>query len=670
MSTFFSMEEATNSGTLVCDFIDQRKSQILGEWERRIRSLPVTEGLHGRALRDHIPELLESIARVVRSVHTGKPATLGNLPDLHALERLDAGFDLRAAASELATLRDVILEMWEQEAAEAVTAAEIQRLNRAIDDTLARSVDRFARARERTLRALDQVSSVALGTSDLNAFLSKLLTVLLENTEAVDSTAILLKDDGGLLRARAAVGLEEEVAQGFSLPVGVGFSGTVAQKKEPLLLRDAVSDPLVQSPVIKRRGVHALYGVPLIHEDEVIGVAHMGSRTAFEFSEMDKQLFRAMAQRATAVIVQAQLLDRLRASEERLRLAAHASRVGIWELDLTTLTAWRNELHDRAFGYGEMLPEWSFEIFLAHVHEEDRERVRESMQRAMKEQGAFSEEVRVRWPDGTLHWMAVTGQVEKHDSGRPTRMVGTNMDITDRKHREQEDRMRAEFERQLIGVVSHDLRNPLSAILLATAALVRREELDERTLKSVIRIQSSAERATRLVKDLLDFTQARLGGGIRIERRPADLHTLTRSVLEEVEAAYPGREMQVRSQGNGRGEWDPDRLAQVVQNLVTNALKYSPEGTPVQVVTRGEDGQVVLSVHNQGVPIPLERRQHLFEPMQRATADVDKAGRSVGLGLYIVKHIVDAHGGTIEVRSSESEGTTFTVRWPRTSPQT
>jgi PAS domain S-box-containing protein len=355
--------------------------------------------------------------------------------------------------------------------------------------------------------------------------------------------------------------------------------------------------------------------------------------------------------------------EAIRRAEERLRLATHASRVGIWELDFTTMTAWRNEAYDRAFGYEERLPEWSFDIFLAHIHAEDRERVRESMQRAMKERGAFDMEFRVRWPDGTLHWMAASGRVE--DSGGAVRMVGTNVDITDRKRQEQEAREHAALERQLIGIVSHDLRNPLNAILLSVAALVRREELDERTLRSVIRIQTSAERATRLVQDLLDFTQARLGGGIRIDRRPADLHLVTRGVLDEVEAAHPGREVQVRHHGDGRGEWDPDRLAQVVQNLVTNALKYSPEGTPVHVVTRGDGGQVVLTVQNQGAPIPSERLGRLFEPMQRATADVGNAGRSVGLGLYIVKHIVDGHGGTIDVRSTDEEGTTFTVRLPR-----
>jgi signal transduction histidine kinase len=229
----------------------------------------------------------------------------------------------------------------------------------------------------------------------------------------------------------------------------------------------------------------------------------------------------------------------------------------------------------------------------------------------------------------------------------------------------EELRQRADFEQQLIGIVSHDLRTPLSAILLGVAGLLRGEELSEQQTKRVVRIQSSAERANRLIRDLLDFTQARLAGGIRLERRAMNLHALIQSVLEEVEATYSDRELRVSRDGDGSGEWDPDRLGQVVQNLVTNALKYSPGGTPVRIETHAEDGGMALSVHNDGAPIPPERLGRIFQPFQRASGEVDTASRSIGLGLYIVKQLVEAHGGTVSVESTAEAGTTFTVRLPR-----
>jgi signal transduction histidine kinase len=229
----------------------------------------------------------------------------------------------------------------------------------------------------------------------------------------------------------------------------------------------------------------------------------------------------------------------------------------------------------------------------------------------------------------------------------------------------EELRQRADFEQQLIGIVSHDLRTPVSAILLGVTALLRGEELSVRQTKSVVRIQSSAERAHRMIRDLLDFTQARLAEGIRIEPRPTNLHELIQGVLEEVEASHDDREIQLSRDGDGRGEWDPDRLSQVIQNLVTNALKYSPRGTPVRIETHAEEGGVVLSVHNEGAPIPPERLEKIFQPLQRASGEVDKAGRSIGLGLYIVKQVVEAHGGTVSVESTAGAGTTFTVWLPR-----
>ncbi|MFP2902126.1 sensor histidine kinase [Corallococcus sp. 4LFB] len=182
--------------------------------------------------------------------------------------------------------------------------------------------------------------------------------------------------------------------------------------------------------------------------------------------------------------------------------------------------------------------------------------------------------------------------------------VGTSMDVHELRQAQAQQQQRADFEQQLIGIVSHDLRNPVSAILLGAASLMRREELDERSTKAVSRIQSAAERAHRMIRDLLDFTQARLGGGLRIQRRPSDLHELIDGVLEEIEATHPDREIRRRRGGSGLGEWDPDRLGQMAQNLVTNALRYSPRDTAVLVETLGTDDAVTLSIHNAGAPSP------------------------------------------------------------------
>ncbi|WP_275900315.1 GAF domain-containing sensor histidine kinase [Pyxidicoccus trucidator] len=222
----------------------------------------------------------------------------------------------------------------------------------------------------------------------------------------------------------------------------------------------------------------------------------------------------------------------------------------------------------------------------------------------------------------------------------------------------------AQLREQLIGIVSHDLRNPLNAITLSTATLMRRTDLDDRARRGLSRILESADRANRLIRDLLDFTQARMGQALPVKFKPMDLQVLTQQVVDEVGLATPGRRFDLESTGDGRGSWDSDRIAQVLTNLLTNAVQYSPPGTPIRVKTEAEAGQVVISVCNQGPPIPEHILPGLFEPMTRG-ADSGSELRSIGLGLYIVDQIVRAHSGRVEVESTREAGTTFRVRLPR-----
>jgi signal transduction histidine kinase len=223
---------------------------------------------------------------------------------------------------------------------------------------------------------------------------------------------------------------------------------------------------------------------------------------------------------------------------------------------------------------------------------------------------------------------------------------------------------RADFERHLVGIVSHDLTTPISAISLSTEMLLKDRDLTPRQRTGLERIDSSVQRARRLIRDLLDFTQARLGEGLPVRPQPLELHGLTRTVIEEIASAHPTRQLRLTSSGDTGGSWDPDRLAQVLTNLVNNALSYSPPDTPVRVEVLGEGEAVLLRIHNEGEPIPAELLPRLFEPLERGALP-GHGGRSIGLGLFIVNHIVRAHGGAVEVRSEPHEGTTFTVRLPR-----
>jgi PAS domain S-box-containing protein len=223
-----------------------------------------------------------------------------------------------------------------------------------------------------------------------------------------------------------------------------------------------------------------------------------------------------------------------------------------------------------------------------------------------------------------------------------------------------------ELRERVLGIIGHDLLNPLSAILMAASTL-----RDDPSLLSparvASRILSSAHRIESIISDLLDLSQARLGGGIAITRAPTDAHALCRRILEELQAVNPGREIRFTPEGDADGRWDADRLEQVVSNLVSNALQYGPPDAAVNVDSRGTATDWTFSVHNSGDPIPTDVLPHIFDPFKRGRpeAEVSRGRRNLGLGLFIARELVLAHQGTIEVTSTAGQGTWFVVRLPR-----
>jgi PAS domain S-box-containing protein len=824
--------EVGHESTHLKDFIQEYQHMLLDEWERRVRGYPAAVRLEVSSLRDHVPQILARIAWLLRRDPSAGPGGLRGLTDRHALDRLDEGYDLRTAAEELSILRDTILDVWEREVDGAISVREVRQLDKAIDAVIAASAARFAEARERSLKALDRVSSAALGTGDLDTFLPRLMTVLVETVDSVDSVVILLRNERDELRVRAAIGLDADELERYTVKVGEGFSGTVAAHQAPVMVRDASAEPWGNNPFIRGLRIHALYGVPLVHEGRVMGVAHMGSRTAYDFAEGDKQLLRTLGHRATSLIVQAQLVERLRESEARLQAIMEHAPASIYVKDaegrLLVVNRYMERQHHRS--REELLGRTVWEVW----PEEVARRLDEGDRRALAAREPMTMEEVIPEKDGPHTYLSVKFPIPGGSSGRDV-LGGISTDITERQeaaraqallieagtvlaqsldmettlrniaslavaelsdycmvdllgedgqlHRQevlarepecrelmrqamaysprlgsrspvarafetgiaevaditpewldaaarnathravlevlgprsvlvlplkargrtlgvmnlasrepgrmarpmvrtvaqgladraaiaidtarlyQEARDAVRVREDVVAIVSHDLRNPLNAISLSASMLIKREELDARTAKAAARIYSAADRAHRLIRDLLDFTQARVGG-IPLDPRPVVLGELARQVVEEIQSAYPERELTLRVTGEGAVEGDPDRLAQVMANLLGNAVQHSPENTAVGVTVREEADAVFFEVHNEGPPIPADQLPGLFEPFHRGREAGAGTGRSLGLGLFISQRIVVAHGGRLEARSQEGEGTTFTVYLP------
>ncbi|MDC0712704.1 PAS domain-containing sensor histidine kinase [Stigmatella sp. ncwal1] len=355
-------------------------------------------------------------------------------------------------------------------------------------------------------------------------------------------------------------------------------------------------------------------------------------------------------------------------TRERLRLCMEAAQLGTWDWPLAAGRIHWSENIASLLGGVPGGPGDTYEAFLQRVLAEDRSRFAQQVAAALEKPSAFDAEFRVYVPEGAPRWMHARARVLA-ENGRAVRMLGVLRDITLEKKAEEESRRATDFQEQLLGIVSHDIRSPLGAIISWARIMAVGGPPPEEQQRTFRRITSAALRIERLTRLLLDFARAQLGGGIILEPRRADMHELLQQVSHQFRVAYADRSLVCEKEGEDTGGmWDPDRLAQVVSNLLENALKYSPPDTPVRLTTRARKEHVVLEVHNQGKPVPSELMPQLFEPFRSGPQASRTAKTSYGLGLYIVREIVRAHGGTIEVRSDIEEGTTFTVSLPRLPP--
>lgn len=214
-----------------------------------------------------------------------------------------------------------------------------------------------------------------------------------------------------------------------------------------------------------------------------------------------------------------------------------------------------------------------------------------------------------------------------------------------------------------LGVIGHDLRTPLGAILLSAQYLLQTNGLAGDQIKATAVIQTSGTRIQKMLSDLLDVTRTRLGGGLPIEPRPMDVSRTAKHVTEEAHAFHPTRTVVFTATGDCRGTWDETRLYQLLANLVENAIRHGGSEAPVKVEAVGKADEVQIAVHNEGAPILQSEIGRIFEPMKQ-TEEGPKRAEGLGLGLYIARAIASAHHGAIDVQSTKETGTTFTVRLP------
>ncbi|WP_454875750.1 sensor histidine kinase [Pseudomonas farris] len=217
-----------------------------------------------------------------------------------------------------------------------------------------------------------------------------------------------------------------------------------------------------------------------------------------------------------------------------------------------------------------------------------------------------------------------------------------------------------------LAILGHDLRAPLQAVSMSTEILMRKTNLEGDALTCALHIKRGTRHMAVMIGDLLELVRSRLGKSLPIEPAPMDLADTAREAIAQACAAHPQCDPTLSVEGDTQGMWDGRKLNQMLQNLIGNALQHGSNNSAVKLTLKGEADSVRLTVHNDGAPIPAEAIPTIFDPLVRS-ADEELGGptTSLGLGLFIVKEVVKAHQGTIEVSSNEVDGTLFTVVLPR-----
>lgn len=358
-------------------------------------------------------------------------------------------------------------------------------------------------------------------------------------------------------------------------------------------------------------------------------------------------------------------------AETRLHLVLDAASLGTWDFDPVIGDLEADARFRALFGLRSDA-RLDFTAVLQCIHPDDRERVDAATRRMMdpeRPEPLIIEYRTIGLEDGVERWVHARGKMLVDPQSGAIRCVGIVRDNAADKALELEREARMEalsrtvrFAELFVGVLGHDLRTPLNTIKLGAELLAMRE--DEPRSSPTQRILKSVERMRRMIDDLLDFTHARLGRGLPLAPREANLLEIAQGCVEELQAAEPP--IVVHSHGDPRGRWDPDRLAQLLTNLLANALEHGSHAGPVSVWIDGRRAErVELEVHNQGAIDPI-MLPVIFDPF--ASGRRRRGQRAgLGLGLYITQQIAMGHGGTITADSTPDRGTSLRVALPRMS---
>lgn len=302
--------------------------------------------------------------------------------------------------------------------------------------------------------------------------------------------------------------------------------------------------------------------------------------------------------------------------------------------------------------------------WIKYVHPEDVERVNKIWSKSIETGAPYETEFRLLRQDGIYHWFLVRASPVRDENGAITKWYGSCTDIEAHRKILTELELERELRDQFVSMLTHDLRNPLSAAKVSAQIIRRTATESEKISNTAGRIVDNINRANKLIENLLDANKIKAGGKLQLEINEVRLNSLVEDVLIDL-ATVHGDRFEVKASSEViNGHWSSEGIRRIMENLCINAVKYGDERTPIEVRLEENSGNVKIAVHNYGNAIPEEDQKKLFDPYQRTVDVAQGTITGWGLGLTLVRGVAEAHGGMVEVKSVAGDGTTFTVLIP------
>jgi two-component system phosphate regulon sensor histidine kinase PhoR len=520
-----------------------------------------------------------------------------------------------------------------------------------------------------TATTMAEVPAVVVTRPELRDTLTRLVkkVAMIVQTEKV-MIMLYQPDTGALAVLPPALGVTEEQVNQISVSVDDGISGHVFRDREAMLYNDALNDPRTDQNFVSVLNVRNGICVPLIIkqrdeeerlvDERVIGVMHVfNKRFDQDMGPEDARLVEMLAEQAAAVISNAQIYIQLTEEKEELAGAFESIAVGVIVVNAQGAVRLMNtaacEMLDLPVGeytdrpMADVVPASEVRDVLTAAIEAREER-----------------NVEIELGDGDLHTYQAQASLIIGEDGDVDAAVAIFNDITDIRRVE---RMKTAF----VSTVSHELRTPLTSIKGFISTLLEDEEgmYDEETRREFLFIiNEECDRLTRLISDLLNISRIESGHGLDLQLADIDVRGVVNRVVAN-QQAYTKKHTIVTEFDDALTtiRVDQDKLMQILDNLIGNAVKYSPNGGNVTVRVTNEENSVRLDVIDEGLGIPERHRDQIFQRFHQVDDDIDHRSISgTGIGLYLVQHLAQAHGGKVWLDQSEvGKGSTFSLRLPK-----